>query len=92
MSKKTNKTRKWNYGDYTYWYLDGSGEIIGQSIGGDYAFVQNLSFGTKGLYDFVVIPSNAKKLPKWKGDWNKEQGWYEAFQEQMERYKLKETA
>ena len=79
-------TKKWKYGDYVY-YTEGGTEIIGQSVGSDYAFVQNLTFGMKDKYDFVVIPSQTKKLAKWKGDSNKEEGWYEAFQDKMKRYK-----
>ena len=80
-------TTKWKHGDYTYWIHQDGTEIIGQSIGSDYAFVQNLTYGMQGVYDFVTIPSNAKKLAKWKGDHNKQQGWYSAFQDQLQRYK-----
>ena len=35
----------------------------------------------------LLFPSQTKKLAKWKGDSNKEEGWYEAFQDKMKRYK-----
>ena len=93
------KPKDWKWGDYVYWLNTGSmiTEVIGQSIGGKYdsdagktlyfAFVQNLTIGRKHTYDFVEIPHYAKRLPIWKGDWNRKDGWFEAFKDEMVRYK-----
>ena len=61
-------------GDYIT-YNCGSYEIIGISMGGDCANVQNLTLGYKGASDGVVFPSTAKKLPKWKVQHLKSQGY-----------------
>jgi hypothetical protein len=75
-------------GDYIT-YNEGMFEIIGISMGGDCANVQNLTLGYKGDSDGVVFPSNAKKLPKWKVEHLKDVGYFQC--DYMKRY-MKEAA
>lgn len=61
-------------GDYIT-YTPGMWEIIGICMGGRCALVQNLTLGYKGPSDGVVFPKTAKRLPEWKVEHLKSQGY-----------------